>query len=76
VDAELRRKTAKDLGPIYCAEDYICSDPDVRQYRTDGKTGSVACILSNPARCSLAVARAGGPECRCVLRATLLEKLS
>ena len=75
VKPELRRIIDEILGPLYCPKDYSCSDPDIRQYKTDGQSGFVACLRPNPAECSLALLRTGGHECRCVLRATLLEKL-
>ena len=75
MEAELKRKIKEILGPLYCPEDYRCSEPEVQQYMTDGQARFVACLRSDPATCPLAVPRTGGHECRCVLRATLLEKL-
>ncbi len=75
MDVELRRKIDAILGPMYCPRDYICSEPTIEQYQTDGHVRFVACIRSDPGSCTLAVPRDGGHECRCVLRATLLEKL-
>lgn len=75
VDAELRKRIDEILGGIYCPDDYGCFGPGVEQYRSDGQTKFVACLKSDPAECALAAPRNGARECRCVLRATLLEKL-
>ena len=75
MEPEIRKKIDEILGPIYCPEDYICSEPGVQQYGIDGQVKFVACLKPDPVACSLAVPRAGAHECRCVLRATLIEKL-
>ena len=75
MEAELRKKIDEILGPMYCPEGYSCFEPGVEQYGNDGQARFVACLNSDPAKCALAVPRAGVHECRCVLRATLLEKL-
>ena len=76
METQIRQQIEEILGPMYCPGDYGCSEPGVEQYGVDGQTRFVVCIdSSDPAACSLAVPRAGRHECRCVLRATLLEKL-
>ena len=75
MDAELRKKIDEILGAIYCPDDYSCFEPGVEQYGNDGQTRFVACLKPDSADCTLAVSRNGAHECRCVLRATLLEKL-
>ncbi len=75
MEPELRRKIEEILGPMYCPEDYSCSEPDVKQYKEESTGRFVTCLMSDPGGCALAVPRNGEHECRCVLRATLLEKL-
>ena len=75
MDPQLRRTIEEILGPMYCPEDYSCSEPTIEQHRTDAQGKFVACLRTDPAACALAVPRGGGHERRCVLRATLLEKL-
>ena len=75
VQQDIRKMVDEILGPKYCSQDYNCSEPTIEQYQTDGHVRFVACIRSDPGSCTLAVPRAGCHECRCVLRATLLEKL-
>lgn len=75
MEPELRRKIDEILGPMYCPEDYSCAEPGVAQYRFDGATRFIVCVKSDRPECTLAVPRNGAQECRCVLRAALLEKL-
>ncbi len=75
MEAEIRKKIDKILGPKYCLEDYSCSKPGLKQYGNDGQTTYLVCLKPDPSGCSLAEPRVGKHECRCVLRTTLLEKL-
>ena len=75
MDAELRKKIDEILGAIYCPDDYSCFEPGVEQFGIDGQVKFVACIKSDPTACALAASRNGAHECRCVMRATLIEEL-
>jgi len=78
VEAELRQKINEIVGPMYCPEDYYCVDAGferLRKVRTDGQGTYLTCIRPSPVGCALAVPRSGVHECRCVLKASLSQKL-
>jgi hypothetical protein len=78
LNPELQRKISEIVGPMYCPEGYGCVEAGLEQLRKEGTDNDgtfLLCLRSNPVGCAVAVPRGALHECRCVLRASLAQKL-